>query len=413
MWDQLWINARLATMRKDFGSYGTIESGALGIANGRIAFAGAVADLPDLPERLATDVEDADGAWITPGLIDCHTHIVFAGNRAEEFEMRAAGARYEDIHRAGGGIQSTVRATRAASERELADQSRPRIESLMSGGVTTIEIKSGYGLDLENELKMLRVARALGKELGARVKTTLLGAHALPPEFANARGGYIDQVCTQMIPAAAREKLADAVDAFCEGIAFSSAEVAQVFEAAARHDMRVKLHADQLTDCGGAALAARFGALSADHLEFASEEGLAAMAKAGTVGVLLPGAFLMTREKQLPPVEKMRELGVRIAIASDANPGTSPARSLAIMLPLACALFGLTPEEALAGVTREAACALGIAGETGTLETGKSADLCVWHINHPRELAYWLGGMRPYVTYRKGASTPTVLTDST
>ena len=400
MWDRLWINARLATMRKDQGPYGAIADAALGIKDGRIAFAGPLAALPDKPERLAAKVTDAGARWIMPGLIDCHTHIVFAGDRAEEFEMRAAGARYEDIHRAGGGIQSTVRATRAASEAELIRQSRPRLQALMEEGVTTVEIKSGYGLDLEDEMKMLRAAKALGKELGLRVTTTFLGAHALPPEFSGKQSAYVAEVCEKMIPAVAREHIADAVDAFCENIAFTPKEVADVFAAASASKLRVKLHADQLSDSGGAALAARFHALSADHLEYADDAGLDAMAKSGTVGVLLPGAFLMTKEKKLPPVAAMRAKGVSIAIASDSNPGTSPARSLLTMLPLACALFGLTPEEALAGVTREAARALGLSDETGTLETGKRADFCIWDIGHPRELSYWLGGMKPAEIHR-------------
>ncbi len=400
MWDQVWINARLATMRKDLGPYGAISDGALGIKDGRIAFAGPAAGLPGNPERLAARVHDAGGRWITPGLIDCHTHIVFAGDRAEEFEMRAGGARYEDIHRAGGGIQSTVRATRAADEDDLVRQSRPRLQALMAEGVTTIEIKSGYGLDIANETKMLRAARRLGEELGLRVTATFLGAHALPPEFSGRQSAYVAEVCERMMPAVAKAKLADAVDAFCEKIAFTPEETARVFSAAAANGLRVKLHADQLSDLGGAALAARFRALSADHLEYANEAGIAAMAAAGTVAVLLPGAFLMTREKKTPPVRAMRAHGVRMAVASDSNPGTSPARSLLAMLPLASALFGLTPEEALAGVTREAAHALGLADEAGTLETGKRADLCVWDLAHPRELAYWLGGTRPAEIHR-------------
>lgn len=400
MWDRLWINARLATMRKDLGPYGAIADAALGIKDGRIAFAGPMAELPDRPERSAAQVQDSCGRWITPGLIDCHTHIVFAGDRAEEFAMRAGGARYEDIHRAGGGIQSTVRATRAADEDALMRQSRPRIRALMDEGVTTIEIKSGYGLDLANETKMLRAARRLGDELGLRVVATFLGAHALPPEFSGRQGAYVAEVCEKMMPAIAGAKLADAVDAFCEKIAFTPDETARVFSAAAASGLRVKLHADQLSDSGGAALAARFRALSADHLEYANDEGLAAMAAAGTVAVLLPGAFLMTREKKLPPVPAMRAQGVRMAVASDSNPGTSPARSLIAMLPLACALFGLTPEEALAGITREAADALGLSGEIGTLESGKRADFCVWDFAHPRELSYWLGGTKPAEIHR-------------
>lgn len=402
MWDHLWCNARLATMREGAGPYGAIIDGALAIRDGRIAFAGPRSALPGEPAAVAREVHDADGRWILPGLIDCHTHIVFAGDRAEEFELRLQGASYEAIHRAGGGIGKTVRATRTASEDELVSAARPRVRDLMDEGVTTIEIKSGYGLDRDSELKMLRAARRLGRELGLRVRTTFLGAHAIPPDHGHSRENYLSSVIDDMLPAVAGEGLADAVDAFCEGIAFSPEEVARVFEAAGRHGLRVKLHADQLSDLGGGALASKFGALSADHLEHASEESLDAMAKAGVVAVLLPGAFLMMRETRKPPVAAMRGKGVRMALASDANPGTSPARSLRAMLPLGCALFGLTPEEAVAGVTREAARALNILGETGTLETGKAADLTFWEIGHPRELAYWLGGLRPAAVWRAG-----------
>jgi len=402
MWDHLWLGARLATMREGPGPYGVIIDGALGVKDGRIAFVGPEADLPGRPADLAHDVRPAHGAWVAPAPIDCHTHIVFAGERAAEFEMRAAGARYEDIHRAGGGIGATVRATRAASENELIDAARPRLRALMAEGVSTVEIKSGYGLEFATERRMLRAARRLGRELGLRVHTTFLGAHAAPPSLVKDKAAYLTEIVEEMIPALASEGLVDAVDAFCESIAFTPEETARVFEAARKHGLRVKLHADQISDRGGAALAAKFGALSADHLEHASADGLAAMAKAGTVAVLLPGAYLMLRDTRPPPVALMREKGVRMAVASDANPGSSPARSLLLMLPLACALFGLTPEEALAGVTREAARALGLLDETGTLEAGKSADYCLWDIGHPRELSYWLGNMRPQAICRMG-----------
>jgi imidazolonepropionase len=394
-WDNLWINARLATMRENAGAYGAIENAALADQGGRLAFVGPMRNLPGKPEALARNVMDAQNQWITPGLIDCHTHLVFAGNRAAEFEQRLKGVSYEAISKAGGGIMSTVRATRAASDDELFTQARARLDALFSEGVTTIEIKSGYGLDLETELRILRTARKLGAASWMRVSTTYLGLHALPPEYAKKRADYVAQMSGPVLRAIADEGLADAVDAFCEGIAFTPEETARFFTAAAALGLKIKLHADQLSDTDGAALAAKFGAVSADHLEYTDDRGIAAMAKAGTVAVLLPGAFFTLRETRKPPVAKLRDAAVPIAIATDCNPGTSPVVSLHTTMHMACTLFALTPEETLAGVTRNAARALGLAHETGTLEVGKAADYAVWPMAHPAELSYWIGSLKP------------------
>ena len=390
MWDDLWTGARLATMVAGGPAYGAVEDAALAVADGRIVFAGPAAELPGAPESLARRVHDAAGAWITPGLIDCHTHLVYGGDRAREFELRLTGASYEEIAKAGGGIRSTVEQTRAASEDELYAQALPRLQDLLAEGVTTVEIKSGYGLTLEHELKMLRVARRLGESAPVTVKTTFLGAHALPVEFDRRPEDYIDAVVA-MIPEVAASGLADAVDAFCERIAFYPEQVARVFEAAEAAGLPVKLHADQLSDLKGAALAARFGALSADHLEYTGEDGVKAMALMGCVAVLLPGAFYVLHETRLPPVEAFRKAGVPIALATDCNPGSSPISSLLLILNMACTLFRLTPEEALAGVTRNGAQALGMGETHGTLETGKAADFVLWNIRHPAELAYRIG----------------------
>jgi len=395
MWDQLWINAHMATMREGAGPYGAVADGALGVAAGRIAFAGARRDLPAEPRALAKEIHDARGRWITPGLIDCHTHLVFAGNRADEFEKRLNGARYEEIAKHGGGILSTVRATRAATLGELVAQSLPRLHSLMAEGVTTVEIKSGYGLDLETECKMLRAAKRLAEQTGMRIQRTFLGLHALTPDQAKDRRATVDFICGPLLGAVAKESLADAVDAFCEGIAFTPAETERFFFAAKAAGLKLKLHADQLSDGGGAALAAKHRALSADHLEHTTEAGVAAMAEAGTVAVLLPGAFYSLRETKHPPIDALRRHRVPIAVASDCNPGTSPARSLLAMLSMAATLFRLTPEEALAGVTRNAARALGLQDEIGTLEIGKAAEFAVWPVDHPAELSYWIGGIKP------------------
>jgi imidazolonepropionase len=385
--DLLIVNARLATMAGGV-AFGAIRDGALAVSKGGIGWVGARKDLPGALR--AREELDGRGGWLTPGLIDCHTHLVYAGNRACEFERRLAGASYEDIAREGGGIQATVRATRAASEEQLLRESEPRLRRLLDEGVTTLEIKSGYGLDSANELKLLRVAHRLGVAHGIDVQTTLLAAHVVPPEYAGCAGDYLALVCEEIIPAAAREKLADAVDAFCDRIAFSPGETRRVFAAARAAGLRVKLHADQLSDCGGAALAAEFGALSADHLEYANDAGIAAMASAHTVAVLLPGAFYCLRETRLPPVAALRAHGVAMAIATDCNPGTSPVTSLLLMLNMACTLFRLTPEEALAGVTRNAAQALGLS-DRGRLEAGLRADLVLWDIGEPVELAYAVG----------------------
>jgi len=391
LWDHLLLDCRLATMADNGTAYGAIEHAALGWKNGVIAFAGPQSGLPGKPTDLAAQVESAGNDWITPGLVDCHTHLVFAGNRAEEFELRLQGASYEDIARRGGGIVSTVTKTRAASEDELFAQSLTRARALVRDGVTTLEIKSGYGLNLDAEAKMLRVARRIGVELGITVRTTFLGAHALPPEFAGRQADYVDEVCVRMLPAIAREGLADAVDAFCEGIAFTPSEVRRVFEEARALGLRVKLHADQLSDLGGAALAAEFGALSADHLEYTNDAGVRAMAASGTVAVMLPAAFYTLRETQLPPIASFREHGVTMAVASDVNPGTSPILSLRMAMNMACTLFRMTPEEALRGATVNAARALGLA-DRGMLEPGKRADFVVWDVDHPAELSYWIGG---------------------
>ncbi len=365
-----------------------VEHGVIACHEGRIVYAGEAADAPSFD---AKQVIDCDGRWITPGLIDCHTHLVYGGDRAHEFEQRLAGASYETIARAGGGIVSTVRATRHASEDELVASAMPRLRTLMNEGVTTIEIKSGYGLKLEAERRQLRAARRLGAECPVNVRTTFLGAHALPPEANGDKARYIETLCRDMLPAIAAEGLADAVDAFCETIAFSPEEVARVFSAAQALGLPLHLHADQLSDLGGAALAARFGALSADHLEYASENGVAAMAAAKTVAVLLPGAFYFIRERQLPPVEAFRRHGVPIALATDSNPGSSPLTSLLLAMNMGATLFRLTVDECIAGVTREAARALGMSSEIGSLDSGKWCDLAVWDIERPAELVYRMG----------------------
>ena len=390
VFDQLWTNARIATMQGD--GLGLIEQGAIASQNERITWVGNAADAPIADAAVVHDCADA---LMTPGLIDCHTHLVFAGNRAKEFEMRLQGASYEDIAKAGGGILSTVRAVRNATETELLTQSERRLQVLMSEGVTTIEIKSGYGLDLESELKMLRVARKLGRRNSLTVVTTFLGLHALPPAFAGRADDYVDHVCTQMLPAIAGEGLADAVDAFCDEIGFTCTQTQRFFEAARHFGLSVKLHAEQLSNQNGAALAGKFGALSADHLEHLDVAGVDSLAKAGTVAVLLPGAFYVLRETRLPPIDALRKAGVPIAVASDLNPGTSPIVSLQANMHLACTLFRLTPTEVLRGVTVNAARALGLQNDRGTLAVGKRADWCVWAVAQPAELCYWMGGVKP------------------
>lgn len=387
-WDLLLTDVSVATMCAGSVPYGVIDKAAVAIAGGRIAWIGQAAALP---AGKARQTRSLGGRWLTPALIDCHTHLVFGGNRADEFEQRLGGASYEDIARAGGGIVSTVKATRTATADELTASAGARLAALKRDGVATVEIKSGYGLDLETELKMLRVARSLGPRYGVTVKTTFLGAHAVAPEYRERTEEYVDFVCDVVLPAANAEDLVDAVDAYCEQIAFSPEQVARLFDRAQSLGLPVKLHADQLSDCDGAELAARYHALSADHLEYVSKGGVKALAGSGTVAVLLPGAFLTLGETKVPPVELMRERHVPIAIATDCNPGTSPACSIRAMMVLATSLFKLTPEECLAGVTREAARALGLAGDRGTLEVGKRADIAIWDIGHPRELSYWLG----------------------
>ncbi len=402
MWDALWLDTRIATMVEGAGPYGLIEQGALATREGRIAWVGEAKDLPGNPERQAREVHRLNGRCITPGLIDCHTHLVHGGDRAREFEMRLEGASYEELSRAGGGILSTVRATREADGPTLYAGAATRLKALMAEGVTTVEIKSGYGLDRENEMKQLRVARKLGADFRVSVTTSFLGAHALPPEFSDDADRYIDSIVRVQLPAVAEAGLADAVDAFCETIAFTPAQIERVFKAARALGLPVKLHADQLSDLGGAELAARYGALSADHLEYTSEAGAAAMAKAGTVATLLPGAFYCLRETKSPPVDAFRRHGVAMALATDCNPGSSPVTSILLMLSMACTFFRLTPEEALAGVTRNAARALGLADDRGTLEAGKRADFCVWNIEAPAELSYRIGSNTLGHCIRKG-----------
>jgi imidazolonepropionase len=385
--DLLVTNANLATMR-DAAGYGIVLDGALGIRDGMIGWIGVARDVPR--DARATRTIDAGRRWVTPGLVECHTHLVHAGNRADEFERRMGGASYAQIAAAGGGIQSTVKATRAANDDALSAASAPRLEAMAAQGATTVEIKSGYGLDTANEQKQLRVARRLGIAIDVDVRTTLLAAHALPPEFAGRPDDYIEYVCDDTIPAVAARRLADAVDAFCETIAFTPRQTRRVFEAARAHGLAVKLHADQLSDSDGAALAAEFHALSADHLEFANERGIAALARAGTVAVLLPGAFYAMRETRTPPIDLLRAHGVPIAISTDCNPGTSPATSLPLMMNMACTLWSLSPAEALAGTTRNAARALGLF-DRGTLDVGKRADIAVWDIDEPVELAARIG----------------------
>jgi len=397
---RVWRNAQLATLDERLPGLGIVENGAIAVEDGRIAFAGPQSELP--AAFAGAETVDCGGRWITPGLIDCHTHLVHAGDRAHEFELRLSGASYEEIARAGGGIVSSVKALRAASEDELVRQTLPRLDALIAEGVTTVEIKSGYGLDTENELKSLRAARRIAEARDVTVRTTFLGAHALPPEMNGDKTAYIDKVVGDMLPAVAAEGLADAVDGFCEGIAFSPEDMARVFDAARAHGLPVKLHADQLSNLHGAALAARYGALSADHLEYTDDAGAAAMAKAGTVAVILPGAFYFIRETKKPPVDLFRKHGVKMAVATDSNPGTSPLTSLLLTMNMAATLFGMTVEECIAGVTREAARALGLVDEVGTLEAGKWADFALWDIGRPAELVYRMGFNPMFARVRSG-----------
>jgi imidazolonepropionase len=376
------------------GGIGHVPDAAIAIRDGRIAWLGTREQLQAI-SWLAAIETDARGLWITPGLIECHTHLVYAGDRSNEFAARLRGATYEDIARAGGGIVSTMRATRGVSEEELLTQSLPRAQALVNEGVTTLEVKSGYGLDLASELKMLRVAKRIGEELGIDVIKTFLGAHALPPEFAQRPDDYVRHVCDDMLPAVAAEQLADAADVFCERIAFTREQTERVFERASKLGLKLRLHADQLSDGGGGELAARYGALSADHLEYASEASLQLMARKGVIAGLLPGACYFLREKQLPPIEKMRELGVQMAVSTDCNPGTSPIASLLLAMNMACVLFRMTAAEVLRGVTVNAARALGLAEDRGMLRAGMRADLAIWKLRHPEQLCAEVGTHRP------------------
>lgn len=389
-WHVLWINVNLATMSDGANSYGIIENAALAISHGKIVWLGTMAELPSY-DKESIDVVDGGGAWITPGLVDCHTHIVYGGNRANEFEMRLEGKSYEEIANAGGGIISTVKATRAASEESLFNSALKRLTALHQQGVTTLEVKSGYGLDVDNEIKMLNVANKLSQALPVDIQKTFLGAHALPTEYKGRAEDYIKLVCEQMIPAVAQKQLADAVDVFCEGIGFSLSQTEQVFAAAQAHGLPVKVHAEQLSNLGGTELAANYQALSSDHIEFLDEAGVLAMKEANMTAVLLPGAYYFLRETQLPPIELLRKHNVSMAIATDANPGSSPINSIQLMLNMACTLFRLTPLEALAGVTCHGAKALGLSENKGQLTVGYDADFALWDISQPAELCYQFG----------------------
>ncbi len=400
--DTLWVNANIATMTAGDTPYGLMKNAAIAIHDGRIQWLGSMSELPADYAKSCATLYDCQGRLVTPGLVDCHTHLVHGGNRAKEFEMRLNGASYEEIAKAGGGIVSTVSATRAASESALYEQSAPRLEAMMAEGTTTVEIKSGYGLNLDDELKMLRVARQLGRDYPVNVVTTFLGAHALPAEYAGRSDDYIDYLCDSVLPAVAAENLADQVDAFCEGIAFSPAQVARVFEVAQQYDLPVKLHAEQLSDLKGAAMASEQGALSVDHLEYLAEDDVPTLAANNTVAVLLPAAFYYLRETQLPPMAALREHGVPMALATDSNPGSSPISSLPLVMNMACTLFRMTPQEALSGVTRHAAQALGLQDKVGSLEVGKQADLVCWQAHEPAELSYRIGGVKCRAVLFKG-----------
>ncbi|MEO0996801.1 MAG: imidazolonepropionase [Pseudomonadota bacterium] len=396
MWDTLWINARVATMAGAAAEpLGSIDEAALAVQDGRIAWLGPEAELDGAPGELARRVEDAGGGWLLPGFVDCHTHLLFGGHRAAEFAERLAGVSYEELAQRGGGIRATVEATTAASAEDLVGAALRRLDAFTAGGVTTVEVKSGYGLTVDAEIRLLETMQALADRTDLRIYRTYLALHALPPEFAGRREAYLDSVCNGALSALAADGLADAVDAYCDTVAFTEAEVARLFDAAAGHGLALKLHADQLSDSGGAALAAGFGALSADHLEYTSPAGVERMAEHGTVAVLLPAAFYTLRQTQPPPVAALREHAVPIALGSDLNPGTSPLLAPVLTLNMACTLFGLTPAEALLGMTVNGARALGLAADIGTLETGKQADMCLWDIDDPAELSYWIGHPGP------------------
>ena len=400
-YDSLWHNVHLVTMCEEKG-YGIIKDAAIAVQKGHILWIGPAQNLPPNAFEKAAAIYDLNTAWISPGLIDCHTHLVYAGSRAREFEMRLNGASYEAIAQAGGGILNTVRAVRAASEDGLYEQSLPRLAAMQAEGLTTVEIKSGYGLNTESELKMLRVARRLKQDTGVTVLPTFLGAHALPPEFKDRSDAYIDSVIGDMLPAVAAEGLAAAVDVFCERIAFTPAQTERIFQAAQRHGLRVRLHAEQLSDQKGTILAVRYSALSVDHLEYLGKDGVDALAGANTVAVLLPGAYFFLNETRKPPVEDLRKNNIPMAVSTDCNPGSSPTTSPLLMMNMACILFGLTPAEAVAGFTVNAARALGLQQQIGTLEEGKKADFAVWNISEPAELAYQMGGNPCRMTVKEG-----------
>lgn len=401
LWDKIWINANIATLHPKRNQYGLINKGAIATKNEKISWVGDVQSLPGSPDSLANEVHDVKGNLITPGLIDCHTHLIYAGNRSNEFEMRLNGTTYEEIAKAGGGIQSTVNATRKASVEELLNQSKKRAMNFLSEGVTTLEIKSGYGLDFDSEMKILTVANYLGEILPLTIVPTFLGAHTLPLEYKNKPDEYVNFVCEKMIPAVATRKLASIVDVYCETIGFNLQQTEKLFATAVHYGLAIKCHAEQLSNLGGAKLAARYKALSADHLEYLDEEGVRAMAEAGTVAVLLPGAFYYLQEKKIPPIKLLREYQVPMAIATDCNPGTSPTDSLLLMLNMACVLFRLTPEEALLGITRHAAKALGIKNR-GFLSPDNYADFVIWDMDYPSNLAYQIGGNLPLKIIRNG-----------
>lgn len=405
VWDLLFVDANIATMSRDHGVYGIVENGALGVTDGEISWIGAEVELP---HRNATQIINTQKRWLTPALIDCHTHLIFGGDRALEFERRLNGVSYAQIAQEGGGIRSTVEATRNATKGQLFDNAQIRIQRLIQEGVATVEVKSGYGLDRETELTMLEVGRELNNKLEADVVTTFLGAHSIPTEYHAKSDEYLNCVINEVLPIVHDHDLADAIDAYCEHIAFSAEQVGKLFEAAANLNLPVKLHADQLSQCGGAEIAAAFNALSADHLEYTNVNGVEALAKSGTVAVLLPGPFMVLNEKQLPPIDALRDYDVPIAIATDCNPGSSPLCSLRMAMNLACNVFQLTPEECLAGVTRNAATALGLINNRGTLELGKRADIALWNIHHPRELIYWAGVNQLAKLYIKGHLVHTV-----
>lgn len=400
-WDTLWVNVNLATMADDKSDYGVIEHAALAISKGKIAWIGKMNKLPK-HEHLSIERIDGQGKWLTPGLIDCHTHIIYGGNRSNEFEMRLQGKSYQEIANAGGGIVSTVTATRAASEDELLAAAVPRLQALHQEGVTTLEIKSGYGLNTDTEIKMLKVAKRLEQLFPVTIRKTFLGAHATPKEYSGNSAGYIDEVCNNMLPAVVKLKLVDAVDVFCENIGFTLEETKQVFEAAKRYNLPVKIHAEQLSNMKGAELASNYKALSADHLEYLNEDGVKKMKEAGMTAVLLPGAYYFLRETQLPPIHLLQKYNIPIAIATDANPGSSPIHSIQLMLNMACTLFKLTPSEALAGVTCNAAKALGLTKTKGSLVVGYDADIACWNIEQPAQLAYQFGVNPLHCLMKKG-----------